>query len=168
MAELSNAFVTEELKKAFAEDILLVEEPYEMLTVTITPSKLTDILHWLNQHPDIQAKFLTDICGSHYPDNAGKELCAVYHVQSMTKNFRIRLKCFVSVTRPDIPSVTGLYAAANWMERETYDFYGFNFTGHPNLKRILNVEEMDYFPLRKEFPLEDGTRTDKTDDYFGR
>ena len=54
------------------------------------------------------------------------------------------------------------------MERETYDFFGINFVGHPNLKRILNVEEMDYFPLRKEFPLEDQTRIDKDDEMFGR
>jgi NADH-quinone oxidoreductase subunit C len=67
-----------------------------------------------------------------------------------------------------IPSITPLYSAANWQERETFDFYGIIFNGHPNLKRILNVDEMDYFPLRKEYPLEDGTRTDKDDTYFGR
>ena len=60
------------------------------------------------------------------------------------------------------------FHAANWMERETYDFYGVNFVGHPNLKRILNVDEMDYFPMRKEFPLEDQTRIDKDDEMFGR
>ncbi len=54
------------------------------------------------------------------------------------------------------------------MERETYDFYGVNFVGHPNLKRILNVEEMEYFPLRKEYPLEDQKRIDKDDEMFGR
>ena len=54
------------------------------------------------------------------------------------------------------------------MERETYDFFGVNFVGHPNLKRILNVDEMDYFPMRKEFPLEDQTRIDKDDEMFGR
>ncbi len=54
------------------------------------------------------------------------------------------------------------------MERETYDFFGMNFVGHPNLKRILNVDEMDYFPMRKEFPLEDQTRIDKDDAMFGR
>jgi len=54
------------------------------------------------------------------------------------------------------------------MERETYDFFGVNFVGHPNLIRILNVDEMDYFPMRKEFPLEDQTRIDKDDEMFGR
>ena len=54
------------------------------------------------------------------------------------------------------------------MERETFDFYGIDFTGHPNQKRILNVEFMDYHPMRKEYPLEDATRTDKDDSFFGR
>jgi NADH-quinone oxidoreductase subunit C len=86
----------------------------------------------------------------------------------MENNMRLRLKCFVPINKPEISSVTSLYSSANWMERETYDYYGFIFTGHPNLKRILNVDEMDYFPLRKEYPLEDATRTDKDDKYFGR
>src|SRR6202000_1493801 len=70
--------------------------------------------------------------------------------------------------RPDIFTATKLYSAANWMERETYDFFGVNFVGHRKLKRILNVEEMEYFPSRKEFPLEDQTRIDKDDAMFGR
>ena len=61
-----------------------------------------------------------------------------------------------------------IWVGANWMERESYDFYGIRFKGHPNLVRILNVDEMDIFPLRKEFPLEDQTREDKEDKMFGR
>lgn len=64
--------------------------------------------------------------------------------------------------------MTHLWPAANWMERETYDFFGVEFVGHPDLRRILNVDDMDYFPLRKQYPLEDGTRTDKEDEFFGR
>ena len=67
-----------------------------------------------------------------------------------------------------VPTLTEVYPAANWMEREAYDFYGFHFAGHPNLKRILNMDEMNYHPMRKEYPLEDGTRHDKEDKYFGR
>ena len=64
--------------------------------------------------------------------------------------------------------MTSLFPSANWMERQEYDFFGIEFEGHPDLRRILNVDEMDYFPMRKEFRLEDATRDDKEDKYFGR
>jgi NADH-quinone oxidoreductase subunit C len=69
---------------------------------------------------------------------------------------------------PEIHTITEIYAGANWMERETYDFYGVIFKGHPDLRRILNEDSMDYFPLRKEYHLEDATREDKDDRFFGR
>lgn len=168
MAELANIFVLDELKSAFPEDILMQEEPYGLLTIVLKAGRLRDVLQFLSAHPDIQTQFLTDLCGSHYPDNKDGELCMVYHMYSMTKNYRIRIKCFIPISNPVIASIADLFPAANWQERETFDFYGVLFEGHPNLTRIMNVEEMDYFPLRKEYPLEDGTRTDKTDNYFGR
>lgn len=168
MAEITNQYVSEELIKQFGDAILSAEEPYGMLTVVVEPAQLLQIVGWLKNHPTIKAQFLTDICGSHFPQVPGKELCTIYHMQSMMNNYRIRLKCFIPQENPVVPSLTSLFMSANWMERETYDFYGILFEGHPNLKRILNVEEMDYFPLRKEYPLEDGTRTDKEDEYFGR
>jgi NADH-quinone oxidoreductase subunit C len=67
-----------------------------------------------------------------------------------------------------MPTATVLWPTANWMERETFEFYGINFVGHPDLRIILNVEDMDYHPLLKQYPLEDDTRTDKDDRYFGR
>lgn len=168
MALITNEYLLEQLKQAFGDAIRSVDIPYGMLTLVIDPSRILDILQWLHGHQIFKMQFLTDICGSHYPDLADHELCAVYHVHSLENNIRIRLKVFVPVSNPSLPSVTPLYSSANWMERETYDYYGFNFTGHPNLTRILNVDEMDYFPLRKEYPLEDATRTDKEDHYFGR
>ena len=78
------------------------------------------------------------------------------------------MKVFTPIATPDVYTATNIYASANWMERETYDFYGVNFVGHPDLRRILNVDEMDYFPLRKEYPLEDQSRVDKDDEMFGR
>jgi NADH-quinone oxidoreductase subunit C len=71
-------------------------------------------------------------------------------------------------SNPHIPTVCKLYRSANWQERETYDFFGIIFDGHPNLKRILNVDDMVAFPMRKEYPLEDPNRIDKNDSYFGR
>jgi len=89
-------------------------------------------------------------------------------MHNLVENIRLRFRIYVPIEKPDVYTATGIFSSANWMERETYDFFGVHFVGHPNLKRILNVEEMDYFPLRKEFPLEDQTRIDKDDDMFGR
>lgn len=168
MALITNEFLLEKLQEEFGEAIRSADLPYGLLTLVIDPSRILDILKWLHAHPLLKFKFLTDICGSHYPDIKDGELCVVYHVHSLENNLRLRLKAFIPVSQPNIPSATPLYSSANWMERETYDYYGVIFTGHPNLKRILNVDEMDYFPLRKEYPLEDATRTDKEDHYFGR
>jgi NADH:ubiquinone oxidoreductase subunit C len=90
------------------------------------------------------------------------------NTHNLVDNVRIRFKVTTDIEKPDVFTITNIYEAANWLERETYDFYGINFVGHPNLRRILNVEEMDYFPMRKEFPLEDQTRRDKDDEMFGR
>jgi NADH-quinone oxidoreductase subunit C len=95
-------------------------------------------------------------------------MAVVYHLHSLVNNFRIRLKVFIPIANPEIKSIVDLYAGANWMERETYDFYGVQFIGHPNLVRILNEDSMDYFPMRKEYHLEDATREDKDDRFFGR
>jgi NADH-quinone oxidoreductase subunit C len=86
----------------------------------------------------------------------------------MVSNQRIRIKIYLEEGNPVTSTVTQIFAGANWMERETFDFYGVVFNGHPNLKRILNVEEMTIFPMRKEYPLEDQTRDDKNDTMFGR
>ena len=168
MAGITNEFLIERLQTQFGDQILATEMPYGMVTIVIQPTAILDMLIWLNTDNLLKFKFLTDICGAHYPDLKDGELCVIYHVQSMENNVRLRIKTFIPITKPEIASVTSLYSSANWMERETYDFYGIIFTGHPNLTRILNVDEMDYFPMRKEYPLEDGTRQDKVDEYFGR
>ena len=80
----------------------------------------------------------------------------------------LRLKCYLSKENVSIASLVDIFPGANWMERESYDFFGVEFIGHPDLRRILNEDSMDYFPMRKEFELEDATREDKDDRYFGR
>ncbi len=168
MSEVNNAFLLNELQDQFSANILSVEEPYGLLTIEVSKDINLALVTFLNKHPQIQMQFLTDVCGMHHPDLKGKELAVVYHLHSLVNNLRLRVKCHMSIDAPQINSITSIYSAANWQERETYDFFGIEFIGHPNLKRILNVEEMDYFPMRKEFPLEDPTRTDKNDNYFGR
>ena len=97
-----------------------------------------------------------------------KQIAMMYQLHSLVTNCRLRFKAFTTADDLQFDSLIPVFSAANWMEREAYDFYGFKFKGHPNLKRILNVEDMDYFPMRKEYKIEDETRTDKDDTMFGR
>ncbi|MGV3641175.1 MAG: NADH-quinone oxidoreductase subunit C [Adhaeribacter sp.] len=165
---LSNASVLENIQAKFGDAIFDAHEPYGLLTVTTTRDQIIPLLTHLHHDGDLQMNFLTTMCGIHYPENKGQELGMVYHVHSLVHNVRLRIKIFFPIEDPVVPTATGLYAAANWMEREAFDFYGVQFTGHPNLIRILNVEDMTYHPMRKEYPLEDGTREDKVDVFFGR
>jgi NADH-quinone oxidoreductase subunit C len=165
---MTNQEVIEDIIKRFPEDVSDVHEPHGLLTFTTTREQIIPLLEHLYHHTGFQFQFLTDLCGIHYPHQKNKELGVIYHVHSLIHNVRIRIKVFFPIEDPTIPSATVLYQTANWMERETYDFFGIIFTGHPNLVRILNVDEMDYFPMRKEFPLEDATRRDKEDELFGR
>ncbi len=113
-------------------------------------------------------QFLTDLTAVHYPERKGEELCIVTHLHNLVDNIRLRIKSYVSIDQPNITSLVPLFPGANWMERETYDFFGVQFEGHPDLRRILNADEMDYHPMRKEYPMEDPTRLDKDDEMFGR
>jgi NADH-quinone oxidoreductase subunit C len=160
--------IREILSRQFGDQILAWEFPYGMLSFTIQPEFNLKALTLLYDDPDLGFQFLTDLTGVHYPEREGQELAVVYHLHNLVKNVRIRMKIYVPVAKPDVYTATGLFSGANWMERETYDFFGINFIGHPDLRRVLNVDEMDYFPLRKEFPLEDQTRIDKDDEMFGR
>jgi NADH-quinone oxidoreductase subunit C len=165
---LNNDYIKQRLTEKFGEQVTNFEEPFEMLTFEAPKEINLKVLQFLFDDEGLQFRFLTDLQAVHYPDNTGRELAVVYHLHNLQANVRIRFKVYTDISTPDVFSATALYSAANWMERETYDFYGVNFVGHPNLKRILNVDEMDYFPMRKEFPLEDQTRIDKDDDMFGR
>jgi len=154
------------IKEKFEGDVLLIENPYNFLTITVKNNRVIELIKYLYDHPETQFQYLTDLCGIHFPDL--NQLAVSYQLHSLVNNFRLRIKIYLSADNPVTPTLTTVFAAANWMERETYDFYGVQFEGHPNLKRILNVDEMTIFPLRKEFPLEDQVREDKKDYMFGR
>ncbi len=163
---LTNEIIIQKLTEKFGGSITNFEEPYGMLTFETPKENNLKLLQFL--FDEIGFQFLTDVTAVHYPDNKGRELAVVYHLHNLVDNVRIRFKVFADINNPDVFTASKLFATANWMEREAYDFYGVNFIGHPNLKRILNVDEMDYFPLRKQYPVEDQTRIDKDDDMFGR
>lgn len=165
---LTKERVKERLIEKFGSEVSNFQEPYGLLTFEAPKEQNLKILNFLYDDEEMKFRFLTDVTAVHYPDNIGKELAVVYHLHNLVDNLRIRFKVFTDIKTPDVYTATGLFSSANWQEREAYDFFGVNFVGHPNLKRIMNVEEMDYFPLRKEYPLEDQSRIDKDDEMFGR
>ena len=165
---LSVDTIKQKLADKFGDQVFGFEEPYDMFSFESHKDNNLKVLQFLYDDKDLRFCFLTDLTAVHYPENIGGELKVVYHLHNLIDNVRIRYRVATDINTPDVYTATKLFSAANWMERETYDFFGVNFVGHPNLKRILNVDEMDYFPLRKEFPLEDQTRIDKDDEMFGR
>ena len=154
------------IKEKYGDDILHIETPYQVLTVTLKKDRLVEIVRFLYDNPETKFQYLTMLGGIHFPEL--NQIAVMYQLHNLVNNQRIRLKIYLSAENPVAPTLTGVFAAANWLERETYDFYGVIFEGHPNLKRILNVDEMIIFPMRKEYPLEDQTREDKSDLMFGR
>ena len=130
--------------------------------------QIVALLQLLRDDEMLRFNFLTSLCGIHHPELGGQEMGVIYHLHNWVDNLRIRVKIAFPKDDPHVPSATGLWPTANWMERQEYDFFGIIFTGHPDLRRILNVDDLDVFPMRKEYRLEDGTRTDKDDRYFGR
>ena len=142
---------------------------HDIFTFEVAADSLVEVMRFLKEDPTMRFNFLTTLCGMHFPEApAERQMAVVYHMHNWVDNVRIRIKCFIRSENPEISSVTDLFLSANWQERETYDFFGIVFNGHPQLKRILNMDEMVSFPMRREFPLEDGARTDKDDRFFGR
>jgi NADH-quinone oxidoreductase subunit C len=154
------------LKEKYEDQVLQIDTPYNFLTISLKKEKIIEIIQYLRDHPQAQFQFLTTLCGIHYPDQ--NEIAVMYQLHNLVTNQQIRLKIFLPVENPVTPTLTTIFNAANWLERETYDFFGVIFQGHPDLRRILNVEDMLIFPMRKEYPLEDQTREDKDNTMFGR
>ncbi len=165
---LTNEIIKQRLTEKFGELVYNFEEPYGMLTFVTERDNNLKVMNFLKESEDLGFTFLNDLTAVHYPDLKGKELAVVYMLQNIQAELRIRFKVFTDITKPDVFTATGIFETSNWLEREAFDFFGVNFVGHPNLIRIMNVEEMDYHPLRKEYPLEEQTRIDKDDDMFGR
>ena len=158
-----DGFVKERMQR-FGAAIEAVQEA-DLLCLHVDRAVLYDVLKALRD--ECGFGFLTTLCGMHFP-NDPLDIGIVYHLHAMREGHRIRVKSRTSLKEPEFRSVTDLWPAANWMERETFDFFGIRFTGHPNLKRILNMEEFPAFPMLKDYPLEDPTRRDKDDSFFGR
>lgn len=161
--------IQEMLVGTFGDKVSNFRMEKDILTFDASPNALKNIIRFLHEDNTLRFIFLTDLCGVHYPDNEKDEQFAiVYHLHNWMDNIRVRVKTYTNGEKPEVESITDIFQSANWMERETYDFYGIKFVGHPNLKRIMNVDSMTSYPMRKDLLMEDAGRTDKDDRFFGR
>jgi len=167
MGRITNEELSNKISEKFGEAVVLIGEPFGLLTLETSREHVIDILDYLKHDTVLQFIYLTDVTAIHYPEQE-KPIGVIYHLHSLVNNIRVRIKVFLADGDVHIPTATNLWNGANWMERETYDLFGVIFDGHPDLRRILNVDDMTAFPMRKEFPLEDPNRVDKNDYFFGR
>lgn len=165
---MENTTIQQKLEQTFGTSVMNFRQEQDIFSFEAAAAQNTAVILFLKNDPDLQFHFLTDLCGIHYPDNDDNhQFAVVYHLHNWLENKRIKLKCYLGFI-PEIKTISNIFLSSNWMERETFDFYGIHFTGHPQLKRILNMDEMISHPMRKEFPMEDSGRTDKDDRFFGR
>jgi NADH-quinone oxidoreductase subunit C len=123
------------------------------LTLHVRRERLPEVAAQFRDDPALRFELCSGVSGVHYLDDTGRELHAVYHMLSITHNRRIRLEVSVPDADPHIPSLVGVYPACNWHERETWDFFGIIFDGHPALTRIEMPDDWKGHPQRKDYPL---------------
>ena len=139
------------IAQAFPQDVTATAIAHEELMVEVRRDAVTRVLAFLRDDPKCLFEVLVDICGVDYPDRP-ERFDVVYNLLSVKKNLRVRVKTTASEDTP-VPSATGLFSAAGWFERETWDLYGVYFADHPDLRRLLTDYGFEGHPLRKDFPL---------------
>jgi NADH-quinone oxidoreductase subunit C len=123
------------------------------LTFYIRRENVTEVFRELRDDAHLRFEVMSGVSGVHYPEATGEELHVVYHLLSMTHNRRLRVETTAPDSDPHVPSVTPIYPAADWHERETWDMFGIVFDGHPALTRILMPDDWVGHPQRKDYPL---------------
>lgn len=141
----------EQASATLGSALLASKEAYGEVTLTVARDRIVSVLTKLRDDPALRFEVLLDITGVDWPAREDR-FDVVYHLLSMRKNQRIRVKLTTNETKP-VPSVVEVFPTANWLERETYDMYGILFSGHPDLRRILTDYGFEGYPLRKDFPL---------------
>ncbi len=139
------------LKAHFGADVIDTVYRYDELTAIVKRDSIVSVLTFLRDDAGCLFKQLIDICGVDYPERA-ERFEVVYHLLSLKHNLRIRVKVTTDEDTP-VPTAVGVYSAADWFERETWDMYGVFFADHPDPRRILTDYGFEGHPLRKDFPL---------------
>jgi NADH-quinone oxidoreductase subunit C len=145
------ATLSEHISAALGEAIIGAEIAFGQLTITVQRDSIVPVVTFLRDDPQCRFIAFLDVCGVDFPERE-ERFEVVYHFLSPYLNHRIRVKLSVDEETP-VPSITEVFAGANWFEREAYDLYGILFSGHPDLRRILTDYGFDGHPLRKDFPL---------------
>jgi NADH-quinone oxidoreductase subunit C len=144
--------ILQKLKEKFPQ-VNFVESEYRgELTVTLPKENIVDVCSFIKTDTDLEFVYCEDITAVDWAKRTNR-FTVVYHIFSMKHNFRICLKTDVDEKDCVIDSVSSVWKAANWQERETYDMYGIKFNNHPDLRRMYMPEDFEYHPLRKDFPL---------------
>lgn len=145
--------VADKLKDRFPQFLIGKDSFRGDETVIVRREGIFEVLKFLRDDGELKFDLLVDLCGVDWP---GREMRfeVVYHLYSVKNKKRIRVKTQVPINDPTVKSVTSLWKAADWFEREAFDLFGIVFEGHPNLKRLLMYEGFEGHPLRKDYPIE--------------
>ncbi len=140
------------LRDAFGDAVQSIEAFRGDITVVVSPERIVDICRFCRDTEGLQYNYLSGVSGIDYFPQEPRFALA-YHLYSLFHNHSLRLKVFLPGDEPAVQSVTSVYPAANWFEREAYDLLGITFVGHPDLRRLLMPDDWDGHPLRKDYPL---------------
>lgn len=141
----------EKLKELFGADILAAESARGEETIVVSRDRALEILRVLRDNPGFSFNFLSDLTAVDWLERSPR-FDVVYHMRSLTQGHRLRVKIGVDGAEPWVNSVSSLWKAADWFERECYDMFGIRFEGHPDLRRILLYDSFVGHPLRKDYP----------------
>ena len=143
--------LVKKLKAKFGEAIGDASEFIGQLSVHVDAQRIVEICNFLKNDKEASFNYLSDLTCVHYPDRRQTPFEIVYNLFSIDENERIRLK---AAAKDSVESVTSVWPAANWLEREVFDLLGVTFTNHPDLRRLLLPPDWEGYPLRKDYPLE--------------
>ncbi len=146
------SFALSVINDAMRDLITSVDTANGDVRITTAKDNLIQVAKFLKDDPRLRFDMLSDLFAVDYPRKA-ERIEIIYNFYSTANNFRIFVKCHSNIDEADYPSLTPLYESANWFEREVYDMFGLKFKNHPNLKRILNPEDWEGYPLLKDYPL---------------
>jgi len=150
--DAGNHPLVKKLKEQFGEVVLEASEFLGQLSIVVNAAQIVEVCESLRDDAETPFNYLSDLTCVHYPDNKAAPFEVVYQLYSISKNERVRLK--IDASENGVASVTGVWPAADWLEREVYDLFGVVFLNHPDLRRILLPPDWDGHPLRKDYPLE--------------